>query len=305
MLDYVQYLSLKDTKTIVQKALKTVEEVGELASKVLPYEGAFATTHRFVTNRNILEECADVILCALSVAYELGYNHADIDNMMRIKSDKWGMLQNKSNQLSDTSKIPFEIHITVNNVADIELFKLDCACAAVKPIVIALQDTHGITSSNDIMTSSRHIGTNQTVIEEMDRIVTVLESKGYTICRKKIETVPWHPNAPQTIDDRMPEGCYFEVHIAVQTSAIKKQLLHSIVLKHEAHLSKNAFKVIDESSYIQMITYRTYTLNVGDFYSHVDSLIEDLTNLFEINDIIKEFSIFDSHIGHDNEWTGY
>jgi hypothetical protein len=46
LLDYIQNLSLRDFKTLSQKALKVSEECGELAKAVLPYDNAYATRHR-------------------------------------------------------------------------------------------------------------------------------------------------------------------------------------------------------------------------------------------------------------------
>lgn len=38
--DFIKKLSLSDKKTLSQKALKTCEEVGELAKAVLPFDSA-------------------------------------------------------------------------------------------------------------------------------------------------------------------------------------------------------------------------------------------------------------------------
>ena len=38
--DFIKTLSIKDKKTLSQKGLKLVEEVGELARVILPYDSA-------------------------------------------------------------------------------------------------------------------------------------------------------------------------------------------------------------------------------------------------------------------------
>ncbi len=81
LLNYIRSLSLKDTKTLSQKALKTTEEVGELAKAILPFDGAHGTNHRFVNKENITEECVDVILCALSIAYSLGSTDSSLERV--------------------------------------------------------------------------------------------------------------------------------------------------------------------------------------------------------------------------------
>jgi hypothetical protein len=52
LIEFIKTLSLNDKKTLTQKALKTSEEVGELAKAVLPFEGAAGTLHRFHRKRN-------------------------------------------------------------------------------------------------------------------------------------------------------------------------------------------------------------------------------------------------------------
>ncbi len=75
LFEYIQRLSLADKKTLSQKALKVAEESGELAKVVLPFDNAAGTIHRFIEKGRILEESVDVILTAISIAYELGYTH--------------------------------------------------------------------------------------------------------------------------------------------------------------------------------------------------------------------------------------
>ena len=77
LLKYIKTLTDQDTKTLIGKALKTSEETGELAKKVLPYENAAGTLHRFVEKESILEECADIFLCVQSIAYQLGFSDED------------------------------------------------------------------------------------------------------------------------------------------------------------------------------------------------------------------------------------
>lgn len=76
--DYIRHLTKADRKTLVQKTLKAGEEVGELHKVVLPFESAFATTHRFIDRARILEEACDTALTVASVAYELGASDEDM-----------------------------------------------------------------------------------------------------------------------------------------------------------------------------------------------------------------------------------
>ena len=95
LLNYIRELSFLDEKNLSQKALKLVEEVGELAKAVLPYDNAYCTNHRFVTPAKILEEVADSLLVALSIAYTLGYTDEDLDQEMRRKDVYWAELKSR------------------------------------------------------------------------------------------------------------------------------------------------------------------------------------------------------------------
>jgi dimeric dUTPase (all-alpha-NTP-PPase superfamily) len=92
LLAYVKALSLADKKTITQKVLKLQEECGELAKAALPFDNAYATTHRFVTSQKLLEESVDSILVSLSVIYSLGFEDADMEDMFKRKADYWAEL---------------------------------------------------------------------------------------------------------------------------------------------------------------------------------------------------------------------
>ena len=80
--EYIKELSKKDKKTLSQKALKLVEEVGELARVVLPYDSAHGTNHRFIDREALLEEIADVHLTNISIAHSLGFTDDELNEMM-------------------------------------------------------------------------------------------------------------------------------------------------------------------------------------------------------------------------------
>ncbi len=145
--DFIKTLSIKDKKTLSQKGLKLVEEVGELARVILPYDSAHGTNHRFIDRDAILEEVVDVYLTNISIAHSLGFTDEDFNEMLIKKSEKWSQLQ--SGEEKAEFPLPFEIHVTVevdlpiengevvnNWYVTIEEFKEDCNEIGVKPIVI-------------------------------------------------------------------------------------------------------------------------------------------------------------------------
>jgi len=324
--DYIRNLSVQDKKTLSQKALKTCEEVGELAKAILPFDSAPGTNHRFIDRDKILEEIADVYLTNISIAYSLGFTDEEIEDMIQKKSVKWQEIQAKEDNAS--FPLPFEIHITVDmsRIVDgegdslkgrklfVDDFKKQCQYLGVKPIVIELQLENG--TLEDVMTSSKHFGDNRSAYEESERITNELTKMGYRVVRKKIETVPWHSAAP-IIDGILPipNDCYFESHIGVVITPDEKQELDSFVEGLNtgiedtgsggvAKLSQNFFKKSkDGSKFVNMITYRNNLCGYETFKDEVELIKESLVSSgFNYEKVEVEYAIYDTNITHDDVW---
>lgn len=312
LIEYVQLLSGRDTKTLDGRSLKTAEETGELASKALAHTQSAGSLHRFVTAAGVLEECADVMLCAMSVAYKLGFSQEELESMMMRKAQKWDVIQRREMQV--VGPLPFEIHITVED-AIVNDFKAACASLGVKPIFLALQDRDGNARMRDVMTSSVHLGDSTTALVEMHRIANGLKDHGFRVVRNKIETVPWHPTAPSDIDGvrSMPQGCYFESHLNILIKAatdedrerVKEQLKRYATVIG-AHLSRNIFKEYSPTEFTVMMTLRSYTDVRETFQKKVDSLVANLkAGGFELEKVIVEFACYDDKTNHDAAWLSY
>ena len=309
VLDQVKALTLADDKNLSQKLAKAMEELGELSKIVLPYENAAGTLHRFVVKSEILEECVDNILCHLSMIYELGFSDEDIESMMVRKLSKWQQLQLQEKGVTG-SPIPFEVHITVEmtdqgEVLDelLDNFRSFCKVLEVKPIILDLHCTDR-SIIQDVMTSSVYFGDNTGAMEYAENLGNKLKIMGYTVLRTKIETVPWHPAAPQSQGEKMPDGGYFESHLAVictvKTESNLRDIINSVP---SAHLSRNKFKNLAGDCYIMMITLRTYDGHRGIFEGELKDLSEKITESgFEIEKEIVEFSIYDDKNDHDQLW---
>lgn len=283
--------------------MKLFEEGGELAKVVAPYENVSSTRHRFVEKKRILEEAVDTLLVSYSIAYHMGFTDEEVEEMFKQKLLKWNNILAKEEKTRG-KPIPYEIHITVKcSPANIDLFKRACAEIGVKPIVLALQTVEHTDVMQDVMTSSTHIGTNSSAYNASVEIVDALRAHGFDVVRTKIETVPWHPAAPASEQDVMPENCYFESHVAVRTSRHKRVLLTRLASKHHAHMSKNIFKIVDEDNFVQMMTVRRYTGTYSEFDADVDRFIEELNeNGFDLDKKIVEFSVYDTKVSHDAAW---
>lgn len=333
-LEYIRTLTKSDEKNLSQKALKTSEEVGELAKVVLPYDNAFATTHRFVSKARILEECADVYLCIKSIAYDLDFSDEEFENMVNHKMKVWADLQARERRLK--YPVPYEIHVTVDIekskpiltfdgnvfISDqevgelktndpetlqkhtIEEFKRDCKSAGVKPILLDLH-LRGGKIMKDLMTSSTFMGNNREAYEEMRRISYSLRQNGWEVVREKIETIPWHPAAPSQRHENpvMPPNCYFESHLNVLCTEDKMDLLKIIAGQHGARRSSNVFKRYDDGTFTIMVTYRNYEMYYEDFQKKLEEIKNELQNFeFEVEKEIVEFSIYDTKVSHDSAW---
>jgi hypothetical protein len=305
LLAFVKHLSNLDPKTLTQKALKTTEEVGELAKSVLPYENASGTLHRFVTKPQILDNAADIILCAYSIAYNLGYDDSEIEAMLLKKATKWSGLLSKESK--GQFPLPFELHVSVADVDynKVDLFKSDCGIVGVKPIIIELEKGNEMVM-RDCMTSSIIIGDNNTAMDELIRIGHALKTKGYKVVRQKIETVPWHPAAPSisdSLDTVVNEFNYFESHLRIVTTADKRPTLQIIAKESGAHLSRNYFKMLSETEFIIMMTLREYKTCAEAFQERVQSLHDKLERMgFIVDKVEIEFALYDSNMDHDKAW---
>ena len=320
--DFIKNLSIKDKKTLSQKGLKLVEEVGELSRVILPYDSAHGTNHRFIDREAILEEVVDVYLTNISIAHSLGFTDEEFNDMLIKKSEKWSKLQAAEEKAE--FPLPFEIHVTIkpdNTYIDftIDEFKNDCELIGVKPIVIDLEINDG-SIIKDVMTSSKHFGDNRSAYEESVRIVNELESRGYIVVRNKIESVPWHPAAPViSTGKEIPNGCYFESHIGVVIKPEEKDELNNFVfnvlsngslieLSGTAKLSQNFFKKSkDGSKFVNMLTYRSNMCGSPKFKLEVDGIKHLLQEEgFEFEKVEVEYAVYDTNVTHDAKWIlGY
>jgi NTP pyrophosphatase (non-canonical NTP hydrolase) len=331
--EFIKNLSIKDKKTLSQKGLKLVEEMGELARIILPYDSAHGTNHRFTDREALLEEVVDIHLSNISIAYSLGFTDEEFNDMLVKKCEKWSMLQ--ANEEKAEFPLPFEIHVTVDatktfnntmfdgdeedlplmDIFDIDKFKNDCSDINVKPIVIDLEINDG-SITKDVMTSSKHFGDNRSAYEESERICSELRSKGFRVLRNKIESVPWHPAAPViSTGKEIPNGCYFESHIGVSIYPNQKDELnefvkssltngHLIDLSGTAKLSQNFFKKSkDGSKFVNMLTYRSNMCGSPKFKLEVEGIKHLLQEEgFEFEKVEVEYAVYDTNVNHDAKW---
>ena len=81
----------RDMKTLVELALKTSEETGELAEAVLWQARAPGALYKNKTREDILEEAVDVMICALATACRAipELTHHQVLDVFDRKIEKW------------------------------------------------------------------------------------------------------------------------------------------------------------------------------------------------------------------------
>ncbi|AJE50045.1 MULTISPECIES: MazG-like family protein [Paenibacillus] len=89
LLKKIQYLSTQEKKTLEQMVLKLSEEVGETSQAMLSYMNANGSEYKQLNISDVKEECADVILVALSLFYKLSNNEGELQEFLSKKVDKW------------------------------------------------------------------------------------------------------------------------------------------------------------------------------------------------------------------------
>ena len=173
----------------------------------------------------------------------------------------------------------------------------------VKPIVLDLENNCK-SVMKDVMTSSKVVGSNDDAMLECKRISQILNAALFKVVREKIETVPWHPAAPQNEGEDMPGKCYFEAHIGCVITPEQKEMLEEIAEAHDAHLSRNFFKKLEDGKFVNMITLRHKKFDLKCFETFLNDLKDDLDrNEIEYEKVISEFSIYDTKVSHDFLWT--
>ena len=91
---WIGFLNKEEDKSTTQKALKLSEEVGEVAEAVLSYSDAPGCGYKGKTHKDVLEEAADVIIVAASLALDVGNKEELLDTLSK-KCNKWESKQGK------------------------------------------------------------------------------------------------------------------------------------------------------------------------------------------------------------------
>ncbi|WP_199870796.1 MazG-like family protein [Clostridium senegalense] len=75
----IEELTKLDKKTLVERALKLSEEVGEVSEAVLSYSNACGCGYKKKSREDVIEECLDVIIVASSLISHVSDGNLDND----------------------------------------------------------------------------------------------------------------------------------------------------------------------------------------------------------------------------------
>jgi NTP pyrophosphatase (non-canonical NTP hydrolase) len=304
LIDFANRLSDDDPKTLLERQVKASVELGELGDALLSYEGAPGALAKYTTREQIIDEIADVMLVIYSIARKVNATPEELVAMLLRKANKWQGKQAAEGAIKDPTKIPFELHLSVSVISGghevnpglFKMFKEVCAETGVKATVLTLYHGDGSTSE-DWMTSSVHVGTNESADREMRRIGERLFRTGFNVVREKVETVPWHPGA------KTLSGCYFEKHWEILLTEDQIPGLLNNVINDYGAVSRNVRKGPVDGNLLVSVTIRNYRADRIEFEQDCDKFEEKLRGVgYVIVDSIMEYAIHDTNAAMDKDW---
>lgn len=89
-LSHIINLANKEPKSLEEMGLKLTEETGEVAEAILKYKKASGSQYKHGSLDDLKEECADTLLVALSLYFQLENSSTEeLDNLLMKKCHKW------------------------------------------------------------------------------------------------------------------------------------------------------------------------------------------------------------------------
>jgi hypothetical protein len=199
----------------------------------------------------------------------------------------------------------FEAHVTVaaDGPAERDRFRSLCGALGVKPVLIELPAGE---SPSQPMTGSYHRGTVESAAREVAVLAHTLRAAGFAISRVKLEAVATNDGVPDTDTDAAgePPGRYFEFHVKLLLPADAEMgWLEAACAAFGAKLSRNAFKQSTDGQSERFVTLRAYGVGRRTAFARLDALLASITaGGFNVVNKVREYSLFDSHVGLDSGW---
>lgn len=146
-----------------------------------------------------------------------------------------------------------------------------------------------------------------------DEIGTALHLKelliadGFQVVRIKIEAAPWNENVPQSSAEIIissTEKKYFENHIKIlMDSQTEHTVLLEKVVRHAAHLSRNALRQSSEGFEERFVTQRNWSIGYSESRQKLNELLQEIRALnYPVIDVEEEYVIYDTNLKIDAGW---
>lgn len=237
--------------------------------------------------------------------------------MIRTKSDE---LKSRLDELVPTKNVKgvFEAHVTFEcshrTEEVIERLNKTCENSKFKLIFIELNTKTKGGQNHQLMTSSHHCGEYPTIIKQIEDEVNE-KFRDFNIIRIKIESLASNEGIPETKLDKIlfweKETNYFEFHykILIKTNGSDdplkavQRICKNFYGAH-LHLSRNAFKKLDNDELHYMITVRLFDVGRQEAFQTNERIVAHLTNWkYPPLKVVREFVVYDSHIEIDQNWA--
>jgi hypothetical protein len=197
---------------------------------------------------------------------------------------------------------PFEVHLTVDAVGDhLRALSTYCKARGWKCIHILLD--RGRTPSQPMVTY-HDSGTCTAVVDRTRQVIADLTEQGFAVTRTKLETSPTARGVPQIPGEPNRPGSYFEHHLKLLRRADEPtEPLRELVMRHTAHLSRNAFCMRTDGHEERFVTLRHLGVDRTTSMLGLDSLMTDLRAAgHHWLSVESEYSVHDSNRELDAGW---
>jgi hypothetical protein len=150
-----------------------------------------------------------------------------------------------------------------------------------------------------VMITAGSSGTQESVAAEAESLRGKLCAAGFTPSRVKIEAAPWNAGIPQ---DAIPAGTYFEHHVKLllPPGADLSDLTEQVI-RHGAHLSRNARRTRPDGFIERFVTQRCYGVGQPVARTAFRALLTALEGQ-AILESEEEYVVYDSAPVLDKGW---
>jgi hypothetical protein len=198
----------------------------------------------------------------------------------------------------------FEVHLTVRAVGTLDAFRAWCEAARCKCVRIVL--ARGMQVEQPMATWRRGSTILPDVLAEATERTRNLERAGFAVVRVKIEADPSNQGVPATDAAALlqPAGNYFEHHVKLRREAAAGcDWLLRVCLDHAAHLSRNAWRELEEGFEERFVTLRSYRMGRSASEQRLQRLVAALEGAGEpIVEVESEYTVYDSNLALDAGW---